>query len=354
MKIEDNISLADFTTFHIGGKARKFVTVHSIEELKEAAKYARKNKHPIFALGSGSNILVSDAGFPGLVIQMAIGGIGYGNIAEKSKQENRLQVSAGAGVIWNDFVLDTVKRGLFGLENLAGIPGTVGAAPIQNIGAYGSELKDTLVSLKVFDTETMEIQVFTKDECKFGYRDSLFKKVGKSNLIVVEITVELKKDGQANTSYPDLAKYFAEKNSVSSAKSASPISPLEVYEAVIAIRKAKLPDPAKLGTAGSFFKNPIILTTQFSVLQKKFANITSFPANDGNVKISAAWLIDKACGLKGFREGNVGTYPNQPLAIVSYGNASAKEVANFAQMVKDTVKEKTGIELEWEVQKVGA
>ena len=345
MKLEDNIRLAEFTTFRIGGEAKKFVTVSSVDELVEAVKYARENKLPIFVLGSGSNILMSDQGFDGMVIRMAIQGVEYGE-----EMEGRVRVTAAAGVIWNDLVEDTARRGLYGLENLSGIPGTVGAAPIQNIGAYGGELKDTFISLKALNTDTMKIENLSKEDCSFGYRDSFFKKKGNQNFIVTEITVELKKNGEVNISYPDLKKYFsAKENSDSSQRE---IYPLDVHEAVLSIRKAKLPDPKESGTAGSFFKNPIIPNAQFIKLQEKFKDMPSFAAGEDNVKVPAAWMIDKICGLKGFREGNIGTYPNQPLALVNYGGGSAKEVTDFAKMIEEKVKEKTDIKLEWEVQMI--
>lgn len=354
-KLEDNISLSEFTTFRIGGKAKSFIKVSSLEELKEAVAFAKENKLPILVLGSGSNVLVSDNGFSGLVIQIAIQGIEYSVSKNENSNENNeslrnggevVRVTAQAGVLWSDLVKETVERGLFGLENLSGIPGTVGAAPIQNIGAYGTELEDTFASLKVFDIETMSLRTFSKEESKFGYRDSIFKKKGGEKFIVTEITVELKKSGPVNISYPDLAKFFAGKNPTE-------ISALDIHKAVLQIRKEKLPDPFEIGTAGSFFKNPIIPKTQFIEIQKKFKDMPFFPTDPELVKIPAGWLLDKVCNLKGYRKGKVGTYPKQALALVNYGGASAKEVTEFAKMIQDMVKEKTGIELEWEVRKIG-
>jgi len=349
MKLEENVLLQKFTTFRVGGPAKVFVIVRSFAELLEAATYAKDNKLPIFVLGGGSNILVSDQGFSGMVIKLATTGIKY----ETTNTGKKILVNVAAGENWDDFVLDTTNRGLFGLENLSGIPGSVGAAPIQNIGAYGSELKDVLVSVEVFDMKTLKTEHLSNKECLFGYRDSIFKRKENSDLVVVSITLELKKNGQTNISYRDLAKFFSK-----NPKGQLP-SNAEVREAVLSIRKEKLPDLKKYGTAGSFFKNPILPKEKFAKLSERFPGLPSY-AVDGDkigqkdlVKISAAWLIDKVCHLKDFRRGSVGTYPNQALVLINYGGATASEIFAFGRTIEVCVKEKTGIDLEWEVGKVG-
>lgn len=355
MNIQEHISLAAHTTFRVGGPARFFATVHSAEELTEAAKFAEEKKLPLLFLGQGSNLLVSDEGFPGLTIRINVGGIRYENVAEK------ILVTAGAGVVWDELVRKTVEDGLSGIENLSGIPGLVGAAPIQNIGAYGSELKDTLTSLVVFDTKSLELRTFTKEECRFGYRDSIFKKKEYSRFVVVEITLMLTKNGSVNISYADLEKYFSAKmvGATETLNAPKPtITASDVREAVLSIRKQKLPDVREVGTAGSFFKNPIIAAEKFAELKKDFPDMPGYEADptsdrvaaNKNVKVSAAWIIDKVCGLKKYREGNVGTWPSQPLALVNYGGATEKEVSSFAKKIEAAVKEKTGISLEWEVR----
>ncbi len=340
MKIEKNVLLEKFTTFRVGGPAKEFVEVSSIEELSEAVAYARKNNLKIFILGGGSNVLISDKGFEGLVIHITFKGISYVSVGEK------VRVTAMGGLDWDDLVSDTVSRGLYGLENLSGIPGSVGAAPVQNIGAYGGELKDVLLSLEIFDTETLEAKSLSAEECRFGYRDSLFKKEQGHRLVVTSITLELKKTGPVNITYRDLAQYF-------SGKESQPLTAVDVREAVLSIRKNKLPDVKTYGTAGSFFKNPIVSIRESEELRTKFPEMPSYKEDDGRVKIPAAWLIDRVCNLKDFRSGDVGTYPKQPLAIVNYGGASASEISQFAQTIQKSVSEKTGINLEWEVAKIG-
>lgn len=340
MEMLENVSMKDFTTFRTGGLARWFCHVRSVEDLKEAVVFAKEKKLPFFVLGGGSNLLVSDDGFPGVVIKMEIGGVTF-----EEKENDTVNVTAGAGENWDAFVAGTVSRGLVGLENLSLIPGSVGATPVQNVGAYGREVKDVILEVEAFDTETCEIKKFSPEECQFGYRDSFFKHPeGKKN-IITRVTFALQKNAALKTDYKDVQEYFLKHNITTAHVS-------DVRDAIVAIRTAKLPDIREYGTAGSFFKNPIISRELAEEVHEKYPDIPLYPAGPDTKKISAGWLLDRACGLKGAEEGNVGTYKNQALVIVNHGDATTKEVLEFAESLQGQVKNKTGITLEFEVQMI--
>ncbi len=342
--ILENIPLQEYTTFRIGGPARYFVCAETIEDVRDSLAFAHAKKIPVFILGGGSNILVSDEGFSGLVIKMEIVGIDI----------DKETITAGAGVNWDKLVACTVEKNLHGLENLSLIPGTVGAAPVQNIGAYGAEVKDAIAWVEVLDKESWEMKKLSKEECAFGYRTSIFKKPEGKKYIITRVAFALAKNGKANFEYKDLKSYFAKQEIASPAAH-------QVREAVIVIRNQKLPDVKKLGTAGSFFKNPIVSKEKLAELLKKFPEIVSFPVSNSSyakaseddfVKISAAWLLDKVCGFKGYREGDVGSYQNQALVLVNFGSASAKDIKSLAAKMSVCALEKTGIVLEQEVEYV--
>lgn len=337
MKIQENIPLAPMTTFRIGGKARYFVEVYSIEELKEAVLYAENNNLPIFVLGGGSNVLIHDDGFSGLVIRILIKNIEFKEVGDL------VFVTAGAGLLWDEFVGKMVEKGLWGLENLSYIPGTIGAVPVQNIGAYGVEVKDFIESVEVFYTKSKEVKKLTGKQCGFDYRNSFFKTLEGKNFIIIGVTFKLSKIPNPNILYKDLSEYFLGK-----------LNPTlsQIREAVIDIRKNKLPDWKKIGTAGSFFKNPIVKREHFLFLKKQFSDMPSFDVGEDSVKIPLAWILDKVCGLKGHKDGNVGLYEKQPLALVNLGQASGEEIKKLAQKIFNIVKEKTMIEIEWEVEYV--
>lgn len=352
MTIHENVGLKKYTTFRTGGTARFFAVATTIDDIREAVLFAEKNSVPMLVLGGGSNILVSDEGFNGLVVKIEIKGVVW-NVSGADAE-----VTVGAGENWDDFVTACVSRELYGLENLSYIPGTVGAAPIQNIGAYGVEVKDFIESVTVFDTKNKEVTTLTNVDCAFAYRDSLFKKLEGKHLIVAEVVFSLKKQATLNTSYKDIVEY-AKNNKVGEFSLAA------LREAIIDIRKNKLPDWHVLGTAGSFFKNPIISKEQYDELLKKYPHLPGFPVSDPSnfklstfnlklrIKVSLAWIIDNICGFRGKRVGDVGTYRNQALVLVNYGEATTVEVMNFAQTIINDVKEKTGIVIEPEVQMVG-
>jgi len=336
MDIKKNISLKKYTTFRIGGDARYFVEVCSVDELVDAVKFSKENRIPFVVLGGGSNLLISDNGYDGLVIKNLISGI------EWVEDEKTVLVTSGAGENWDELVRQTVDKNLFGLENLSLVPGSVGASPIQNIGAYGVEVKRTIERVEVLDTRTLEIKNLTNRECEFGYRDSIFKKEEGSSYVVTKVTFKLQKEGLTFIGYRDLADYFVR---IGIAKA----TPKEVRDAVVEIRTLKLPDVTKVGTAGSFFKNPVITKEKFEKLKETYPDITGH-AEDGLIKISAGWMIDKLCNMRGVCVGDACVHDRQALVIVNKGNATKKDVDDLAIKIINAVKEKTNIELEREVR----
>ena len=343
MRITPSVSLSEHTSFRTGGEARFFVAVDSLDELKIILARARSENLPRMILGEGTNVLISDEGFPGYLIRPVFRGIDFSNDSSNDSNSNRNDsklVVAGAGEHWDDVVAWAVSKNLSGLENLSLIPGSVGAAPVQNIGAYGVELNDVLKWVEVFDPKENSARILSRSDCRFGYRDSFFKSPAGRELIVTRVAMKLTLNGRPNISYKDLAEHFLGKELPTIAK---------VREAVIQIRRRKLPDTKKYGTAGSFFKNPIITDSKYEELTKKFPGLPSFPAGDGFKKIPLAWILDKVCKLNGAREGDVGVCETQPLALVNYGQATSTEIKNFAGKISDIVKEKTGLQIEWEV-----
>lgn len=340
MTIEENKSLKEYTTFRIGGSARFFCIVKSEKDLEEAVFFAKERKVPFFILGGGSNILISDEGFSGLVIKMEMKGLDF-----LPDENGNMKVTVKAGEDWDEFVEECVKRGLYGVENLSYIPGTVGATPVQNIGAYGSEVKDTIDFVRVFDTKEGKYRDMPNVDCHFSYRNSIFKKE-KRRFIITAVVFVLKKDGSTNISYKDLKEYFAKKGIANPNLS-------EVRDAVIEIRKNKLPDIKEFGTAGSFFKNPFVCLEHAHALKAEYPDMPVYPVNDEVVKVSLGWVLDHICKYKGVAKGDVGTYKNQALVIVNNGNATACDIRDFADGVSKVVKEKTGIEIEPEVEYVG-
>ncbi len=338
MKIEENKSLKEFTTFRIGGNARFFSIISNEKDLLDTLEFIKINKLRFFVLGGGSNILISDKGFDGLVMKMEIKGIDF-----DYKDNNEVYVKANSGENWDDFVNECVKRELYGIENLSGIPGTVGASPVQNIGAYGSEAKDSIYEVRVFDMESKNFLNIKNENCHFEYRNSLFKKLN-GKFIVLSVTFKLLKNDKVKISYKDLREYFAKKNIISP-------NLLEVREAVLFIRKNKLPDINLLGTAGSFFKNPIIDKTKAQEIKNKYQELPIYDTeNKDKVKVSLAWIIDHICEYRDVKKGNVGTYKNQALVIINEGNAKSDEIIDFANEIKRIVKDKVNIDIEMEVE----
>lgn len=334
--VQNNINLAPFNTLGVEAKADQFLTISKSQELSTLFKEGFFKKNEPVILGGGSNVLIkSDLKQP--VLKISIPGIEV-----VSNKEDEVLVKSGGGVIWHDLVSYCVNKGLGGIENLALIPGTVGAAPIQNIGAYGVELKDTFHGLKAFIPETGEEKEFSKKECNFGYRDSIFKNSLKGKVIITEVTLRLQKSPhKIEDSYYALREYF-EVNEITEP------SIKDVYDAVVAIRESKLPNPELIGNAGSFFKNPIVENSIYQRLKTEYPNMPSFKTGNGKIKIPAGWLIEQA-GWKGKKVGNVGTYKNQALVLVNHGGATGKEIYEHAMNIRESVKEMFGIELAPEV-----
>jgi UDP-N-acetylmuramate dehydrogenase len=336
LKIQENILLKKFTTFQVGGRAVFFTVVKDESDLREAFSFAKSRKLPIFILGGGSNVLISDKGFLGLVIKNEIKGSKFSDI-----DNNKVILEVGAGETWDDVVTLSVIRNLYGLENLSGIPGTVGGAAVQNAGAYGVEFSDHLVSVEGLNLTNGKKFILKKTDCQYGYRDSFFKKNKK--FIITAVTLELDKKPVFNLGYVGLKNKLEKEQE---------ITPEKIRKVVLEIRADKLPDWHKIGTAGSFFKNPIISEIKFKELEREFPEIPNFLEPQKGIKLPLAWILDKICGLRGFKEGNVGLYEKQPIILVNLGKATEKEVFDFGIKIKKIVKEKTGIEIEMEVEKI--
>lgn len=335
MKFTKNYSLHKLNTFGLNVQAELFAELTEIDELHEIIDENTKLKHRLFILGEGSNILLT-RNIDGICIHNRISGI------DLLKEDNEnVWIKAFSGEIWHQLVLFCVNKNLGGVENLSLIPGTVGAAPIQNIGAYGVELKDTLVSVECIDLNSGNIISFTNDECNFGYRSSVFKSKYKNHFFIYSVTLKLSKSPVFNVSYGTIEQ---ELNKMG----ISTLTTKAVSDAVINIRKSKLPDPAFIGNAGSFFKNPEISKEDFKLLKEEYPTLPFYPGSDNRVKIPAAWLIEQ-CGWKGKRAGNTGMHKNQALVLVNYGSATGMELLTHANTVQESVKSKFNISMEMEV-----
>ncbi|MFM2250899.1 MAG: hypothetical protein RLZZ358_1826 [Bacteroidota bacterium] len=334
MKIQENISLKPFTTFGIDKKAKFFTTVETLDELK-AALLAAKEKHlQVFILGGGSNILLT-RDIDGLVIKLEIKGI---NLVKE--EGDQLWVEVGAGEMWHELVLHSIAQDWAGLENLSLIPGTVGASPMQNIGAYGVEIKDVFDSLQALHRETLEMHSFDVEACRFGYRESVFKQTLKDQYVITSVTFRLSKTPNFHLEYGAIREVLA-------AHGIDQPSIRAISDAVIQIRQSKLPDPKEIGNAGSFFKNPTIPNAQFDALKASYPSIPGYPSTEG-VKVAAGWLIEQA-GWKGKRIGDVGVHAKQALVLVNYGDGTGEEIKNLSQQIQASVLEKFGIQLHPEV-----
>lgn len=339
MKIETKVSLKDYNSFQIDAEAETLVRVKDVADAQAIVE--RFVDRPKFVLGGGSNCLLVDSPISKVIVKNEIKGIEV-----LDQQECFTTIKVGGGENWHQFVLWCVEKNLGGIENLSLIPGTVGAAPIQNIGAYGVELKDVFKQLEAVDLDTGELLRFNKEECQFGYRSSIFKTKLKGKVLITHVYLTLKHCGHTiNTSYGAINGYL-EKLGVEDP------TIKDVSEAVIAIRNSKLPDPKQVGNAGSFFKNPEIPKDQFEDLKEMFPSIVHYPGSGGLIKVPAGWLIDQ-CGWKGKRFGEVGCYAQQALVIVNYGGATGQEVLEHAQRVSASVLETFGIQLTPEVNIIG-
>ncbi len=337
MEPKVNVPLSALTTFRAGGPARYFFDLSRAEELSLALSFAKQRDLPFFLLGGGSNTLFSDQGFEGVVARFSGGTILF------EKEGNNVLVYAPAGVVWDELVKQAVSAGLYGIESLSYIPGSVGAAPVQNIGAYGTELSDVVESVDVYDLDRDRFLKFSNEECGFGYRNSFFKSPEGKRFLVTGVTLRLSSQGVPNLSYKDVSDHFL-RTTPQKTPSLS-----EVRDAVIAIRKAKLPDVKDVGTAGSFFKNPIIEEAHFEKLKNDFPGMPGVSFGVGRVKVPAGWLLDSVGNFKGFSRGSVGVWEKQALVIVNRGGATAFEIISLAREMAETIWKKTNIALESEV-----
>ncbi len=334
--MQENFSLKPYNTFGVDAKARYFTEIHTVDALKEALNFSKDNGLPLLFLGGGSNVLFT-RDFDGLVIQLNLKGISL-----QPLNENEMLVTAKSGENWHELVMFCLDKNLGGLENLSLIPGNVGTSPMQNIGAYGTEIKDIFANCTVLNLETLETEVLDLEKCRFGYRDSIFKQEGKGKYVILDVTFRL-----TSRNHRIKTEYGAIKTELEKSGIENPTIQ-EVSQAVISIRQSKLPDPKKIGNAGSFFKNPTIPLTQFEALKQQYETIPGYP-NGGSVKVPAGWLIEQ-CGWKGKQTGNVASHKLQALVIINAtGNASGKEIFDFSTEIINSVKEKFGIELEREV-----
>lgn len=329
-------SLRAFNTFGIEAEARQFVEISSIDQyvaLRTSGEYAHL---PHLFLGGGSNVLLTQAQ-EALIVKISIPGISV-----VKEDADFVWLKGGAGVVWDEFVQYAVNHGWSGLENLSLIPGTVGAAPMQNIGAYGAEIKDTFESLEALNLQTLELEVFDAKACAFGYRESFFKRAGKGQYLISSVTFKLSKKPSVKTSYGVIQDVLA-------AKGITQPSIREVADAVIEIRKSKLPDPKEIGNSGSFFKNPTVSASEASRLMAEFPGIPNYPVEGStDVKFPAGWFIEKA-GWKGFRRGDAGVHAKQALVLVNYGEATGGEILALSEEIKQSIKDTFGVALETEV-----
>lgn len=338
MKTESDVDLAPYTTFQVHGITPLLITVETEQELIHALREYPHSR----ILGGGSNILITDhVEFP--VIRIAIRG------RRVELADNYADVTLAAGENWHESVSWFIDNDWGGLENLAYIPGTAGAAPIQNIGAYGVEQERCFIRLRAIDRNSLQPVFFSKEECRFEYRTSIFKHELSNSLVITSVTYRLTKHPHSiHSSYKDLAEELSGTSSPDDPKKSSEPSIRDVYNAVIRIRRRKLPDPLEIGNAGSFFKNPVISVKQFDQLQSEYADMPSYPQSNGTVKVPAAWLIDR-CGWKGFRDAHAGVHEKQALVLVNLGNARGSDVVALSNKIRKSVADQFGITLEPEV-----
>ncbi len=335
MLVQSNVSLRHLNTFGLDADARYFVNVQSVDELIAVLRDPEWKETPKFILGGGSNILLTKD-IEALVIHPGIRGITI-----KEENEEAVVLKVGAGEVWHDFVMHCVSNGYGGVENLSLIPGTVGAAPMQNIGAYGVEIKSVVEAVEAVDIESGEKRVFSNAECEFGYRESVFKKAFKNKYVITGTTFKLSKKPVVNAAYGDVQKTLLEMG-------AETPTIRDISEAIMTIRRSKLPDPAEIGNAGSFFKNPEIPVAQFTHLRETFPEVPGYPVDAETVKVPAGWLIERA-GWKGYREGEIGVHSRQALVLVNYGGGTGAQIKALSEKIQESVAGKFGIRLNAEV-----
>ncbi|MCA9360401.1 UDP-N-acetylmuramate dehydrogenase [Candidatus Nomurabacteria bacterium] len=336
IKVEKNVLLSAHTTLKVGGVADFFVQVDSVEELVEALQFASENNETPLILGGGSNILASDEGFCGLIIKNCIKGLSY------TVHGDNVYLYCGSGEVLDEVVADAVSKNYWGLENLSSIPGTVGATPVQNVGAYGVEVSSLITEVSAINSETKEIKNFSNKECDFSYRDSFFKTSEGKKWMITEVVFKLSLIKKPQLDYGTLKTL----------ETLGAVSIDDIRNEIIKIRSVKFPNWHKVGTAGSFFKNPVVSKEVFSDLQAKFPGIQGYPAGETMTKIPLGWVLDNVCNLRGFCMDGVCLYREQALVLVNESAKDAKVIEKFANYVAEVVKEKTGINIEREVTSV--
>lgn len=332
--VQQHVSLKTLNTFHIDADAAAYAVLDHEDQVESVFEYSESKKLPLLILGGGSNLLFTQD-FQGLVVHNQIK-----EITLIDETPDQVYVQAGAGVNWHDLVMYSVDKGWGGLENLSLIPGTVGAAPVQNIGAYGVELKDNMHSLRAWDRLQKRVVILSAGECEFGYRQSIFKKTFKDRMLILSVTFRLSKNPVLQLDYGAIRSWLEEHQVKNPTVT-------DVSNAVISIRKSKLPDPAVIGNAGSFFKNPEVTASFFELLKADYPDLVAFPFGKG-YKLAAGWLIEQ-CGWKGFRSGDAGCHVHQALVLVNYGAATGNEIWQLAQEIQQSVANKFGVTLSPEV-----
>ena len=335
--IRENEPLCTLTTWKTGGEAQFFGSVTTEAELVEAVLYARPRSLKLTVIGGGSNVLVSDTGVKGLLIQMAIKGI------EAHEVGSEVFLTVGAGEVFDEVIAETVDRGYWGLENLSHIPGTVGATPVQNVGAYGVEVGSLISLVRVYDTVLETFSSMSASDCQFGYRDSIFKHREGERYVVTAVTYCLSKQANPQIVYRDLAERF---NHLIPTQA-------DIRAAVIDVRSKKFPDWHTVGTAGSFFKNPIVIRTEYEALQATYPELPMYEVDAAHVKVPLGWILDHILKLKGQGTATVGCFEGQALVLVNRGGANTSDVVSFANSIVNKVFEQTGITVEWEVRLLG-
>jgi UDP-N-acetylmuramate dehydrogenase len=335
MHIKENFSLKRYNTFGIDAATKYFTAFENVIELEVILNSKLQTSNSKLILGGGSNVLFTKD-FDGIVLKNEIKGIEI-----IKEDEDFIYIKAGAGENWHQFVLYCVENDYAGIENLSLIPGNVGASPMQNIGAYGVEIKDVFYELEAFHKNDRALQKFSVLDCEFGYRESVFKNKYKDQFIITNVTYRLTKQPSFNTSYGAINQELEKMG-------ASDLTIKAISQAVINIRSSKLPDPQEVGNAGSFFKNPIISNNQLNQLKQSFPNIIAFPSGANHTKLAAGWLIEQ-CGWKGYRKGDAGCFPKQALVLVNYGNATGQEILELSEEIIYSVKNKFNVVLDREV-----
>jgi UDP-N-acetylmuramate dehydrogenase len=333
-KIQKNVSLKAYNTFGLEANAASFTTIDSVEDAKALLKMPEFNLEKLLILGGGSNLLIT-ADYDGLVVKNNIKGIRF------TEEQDHVIVTSGGGEIWHELVMTCVAKGYGGIENLSLIPGTVGAAPMQNIGAYGVEIKDVFLHLEALNLQTGEVELFDKEACCFGYRESIFKHSHKGRYLIFSVSFLLDKTPRLHLEYGAIRETLTESGIENPTIQ-------DVSNAVIHIRRSKLPDPAEIGNSGSFFKNPVVAVSVFEKIKRNYANAPSYPVDETHVKIPAGWLIEQA-GWKGYTRRLVGVHKKQALVLVNYGGGKGVDIEKLSEDIKASIVEKFGVHLQAEV-----